>query len=163
MRAGKAPNSVFPRTKSDLIESRDPSVTAPLMESPDPEVIPGKSRFGTRYSRAFKLRVLALADSCTKPGDMGRLLRQEGIIHATLTAFRRQRAAGQLDSVHPAPSKSKKQGEHPDQTRLVMQLERENRRLKRQLEQAEAIIDVQKKVSRLLEISFDLDSSGSNG
>jgi hypothetical protein len=114
---------------------------------PDPEVIPGRSQFGTRYSKAYKLRILALADKCTNPGDMGRMLRKEGLMHCTLTAFRKQRAGGYLDPVV-------KRSDHTDQTRRVMQLERENRKLKRQLDQAEAIIDVQKKVSRLLE-SFD--------
>ena len=46
-----------------------------LVEPPGPEVIPGKSRFGTRYSKAFKLRILALADACTQPGEMGKMLR----------------------------------------------------------------------------------------
>ena len=115
---------------------------------PDPEVIPGRSQFGTRYSKAYKLRILALADKCTGPGEVGRMLRKEGLMHCTLTSFRKQRAAGYLDPVV-------KRSDHTDQTRRVMQLERENRKLKRQLDQAEAIIDVQKKVSRLLEISFE--------
>jgi transposase-like protein len=114
----------------------------------DPEVVPGKSRFGNRYSKAYKLRILALADACAQPGEVGKMLRQEGLLHATLTAFRKQRAAGYLDPVV-------KRSDPTDQTRRVLQLERENRKLKRQLEQAEAIIDVQKKVSRLLELSFD--------
>ena len=124
-------------------------------ESANPEVIPGRTRFGTRYSRAYKLRILALADQCTKPGDMGRLLRQEGLLHTTLTSFRKQRAAGQLDSPGSVRKSGKQQVESADQARRVMQLEREIRMLRRQLEQAEAIIDVQKKVSRLLEISLD--------
>lgn len=114
---------------------------------PDPEVVPGKSLFGNRYSKGYKRRILALADACTKPGELGRMLRKEGLLHTTLTAFRKQRAAGYLDPVV-------KRSDHTDQTRRVMQLERENRKLKLKLEQAEAIIDVQKKVSRLLEISF---------
>jgi transposase len=117
--------------------------------SSGPEVIPGKSLFGNRYTKAYKLRILALADACSKPGDIGRMLRKEGLLHATLTTFRKQRAAGYLDPVV-------KRSDHTDQTRRVMQLERENRKLKQKLEQAEAIIDVQKKVSRLLEISFDI-------
>ena len=113
----------------------------------EPEVIPGRTQFGTRYSKAYKLRILALADQCTGPGEIGKMLRKEGLMHCTLTAFRRQRAAGYLDPVAP-------RSDHTDQTRRVMDLERENRKLKRQLEQAQAVIDVQKKVSHLLEV-FD--------
>lgn len=119
------------------------------------EVIPGRSQFGTRYSKAYKLRILALADKCTNPGDMGRMLRKEGLLHCTLTAFRKQRAAGYLDPVV-------KRSDHTDKTKRVMDLERENRRLKRKLEQAEAIIEVQKKVSRLLE-AFDAQEAKENG
>ncbi len=151
---------MFPRTQSDFQDSIESASADHSANLPDPEVIPGNSRFGRRYSRAYKLRILALADACSQPGDMGRLLRKEGLLHTTLTAFRKQRAAGYLDA--PATS-SKKQTESADQTRRVMQLERENRKLKRQLEQAEVIIDVQKKVSRLLEISLDDPESGKSG
>jgi transposase-like protein len=113
----------------------------------EPEVIPGRTQFGRRYSKAYKLRILALADKCTEPGEIGKLLRKEGLMHCTLTSFRRQRAAGYLDPVAP-------RSDQTDKTRRVLELERENRRLKRQLAQAEALIDVQKKVSRLLE-AFD--------
>jgi transposase len=113
----------------------------------EPEVIPGRTQFGTRYSKAYKLRILALADQCTGPGEIGKMLRKEGLMHCTLTSFRRQRAAGYLDPVA-------QRSDHTDKTRRVMDLERENRKLKRQLEQAQAVIDVQKKVSRLLEV-FD--------
>ena len=112
-----------------------------------PEVMPGKTQFGTRYSKAYKLRILALADKCTGPGEIGKMLRKEGLMHCTLTSFRRQRAAGYLDPVA-------QRSDHTDQTRRVMELERENRKLKCKLDQAEALIEVQKKVSRLLE-AFD--------
>jgi hypothetical protein len=143
---------VFPKTKEDLQES---SGSSPSSSSTDPEVIPGRSQFGKRYTKAYKLRILALADKCTNPGDMGRMLRKEGLLHCTLTAFRKQRAAGYLDPVV-------KRSDHTDKTRRVMELERENRKLKRKLEQAEAIIEVQKKVSRLLE-AFDAQDQKESG
>jgi len=80
-------------------------------------------------------------------------------LHTTLTAFRKQRASGLLDSTQAAPKRiratSQQRDQNAEQTRRVMQLERENRKLARQLEQAQAIIEVQKKVSRLLELSLD--------
>ena len=131
------------------------SGSAGSTSSSEPEVIAGRTQFGTRYSKAYKLRILALADKCINPGDMGRMLRKEGLMHCTLTAFRKQRAAGYLDPVV-------KRSDHTDKTRRVMELERENRRLKRKLEQAEAIIEVQKKVSRLLE-AFDAQDQKETG
>jgi transposase len=145
-------SGVFPRIAADL-------------DASNPEVIPGATEFGNRYSREFKLKVLRESDACINPGDIGRYLRQVGITHTTLTCFRKQRAAGVLDAPDKAAAtarkgravKSAKQVAQklPDQARKVLELERENRKLKHRLEQAEAIIDIQKKVSRLLESSLD--------
>ena len=146
---------MFPRTKEDLQQSNGSSASSSSESQPDREVIPGRTQFGTRYSKAYKLRILALADKCTNPGDMGRMLRKEGLLHCTLTAFRKQRAAGYLDAVV-------KRSDHTDKTSRVMELERENRKLKQKLAQAEAIIDVQKKVSRLLE-AFDAQDPKESG
>jgi transposase len=127
----------------------------------DPQVIPGTSEFGNRYTRAYKLKVLRESDGCTKPGEMGQYLRRMGITHATLTCFRKQRAAGTLDSPEPSPKPRKNvtgknsAARSPEDARRLMALERENRRLKRQLAQAEVIIDLQKKLSELLGISLD--------
>jgi transposase len=125
----------------------------------DPQVVPGNSEFGNRYPGAFKLKVLEDSDACTKPGELGKYLRRMGLTHATLTCFRKQRSAGTLGaSVSTKPSR----GTAVEQTRRLMELERENRKLRRQLEQAEAVIDIQKKVSRLLEISLDAPESAGN-
>jgi transposase len=122
----------------------------------DPQVIPGASEFGNRYTRAYKLKVLRESDGCTKPGEMGQYLRRMGITHATLTCFRKQRAAGTLDSPEPSPRPRKSSAARsPEDARRLMALERENRRLKRQLAQAEVVIDLQKKLSELLGISLD--------
>jgi len=133
----------------------DPQDLLPSEET-DPQVIPGNSEFGNRYTRAYKLKVLEEADACTLPGDLGLYLRRIGLTHATLTCFRKQRAAGTLTE---QPTKTKKPT--PKTTtdtqaiRRQMQLERENRTLRRKLDQAEIIIEIQKKVSRLLEISLE--------
>ena len=56
---------------------------------PDPEVVPQAKR--RRFSAEYKLRVLAEADSCTRPGEIGALLRREGLYSSHLTTWRRQR------------------------------------------------------------------------
>jgi transposase len=124
-------------------------------QAPDPQVIPGNSGYGNRYPRAYKLKILREADACTKPGQLGQLLRRAGISHATLTSFRKQQAAGTLEAPGTNGKRKATATSEPENTKRVLELERENRKLKRQLQQAEAIIDVQKKVSRLLEISLD--------
>jgi hypothetical protein len=134
----------------------------------DPHVIPGNSEFGNRYPRAFKLKVLRESDACTKPGELGKYLRRMGLTHATLTCFRKQRAAGTLDSPSSATKTRRAvtmladRAGQIEQTRRLMELERENRKLRRQLEQAEAVIDIQKKVSRLLEISLEAPETSGN-
>lgn len=129
--------------------------SAVLADPRDPMFVPGATVFGNRYSRAFKLKVLKEADACTEPGEIGRLLRRHGITHTTLTSFRRQRASGGLA---PTASGSKRvtidTARAAMQARRVMELERENRGLRKRLSQAEAIIEVQKNVSRLLDISL---------
>ena len=136
---------------------------------PEPHFVPGNTVFGNRYPKAFKLKVLEETDACTKPGELGRCLRQNGLTHATLTCFRKQRASGALDAApnkHPVVRKAGKAG-HAEETKRLMELERENRKLRRQLEQAEIIIDIQKKVARLLDIPLDEPpssrKSGRNG
>ncbi len=113
-----------------------------------------------RFSAAYKLRIVVEADSCTKPGEVGALLRREGLYSSHLVAWRRARDQGQLEALAP-----KRRGPRPDPARALKrrltQLERENVRLRQRLETAETIIDVQKKVSRLLGIEMP-ETSGSD-
>ena len=136
----------------------DPQPADPAI---DPQVIPGNSQFGNRYPNAFKLQILQQAYACTQAGELGRLLKRANITHTTLTAFRKQRAAGTLDG---PPQKSQTTTppltKTPENARRILELERQNRHLKRRLEQAEAIIDIQKKVSRLLEIALEPNEEG---
>ena len=136
---------------------------------PDPHFVPGNTVFGNRYPRAFKLKVLQETDACTKSGELGKYLRQHGLTHTTLTCFRKQRASGALGepktsrSTTPPASRKRAAAENAegkDQAKKLMELERENRKLRRQLEQAEVIIDIQKKVARLLEIPLDEPPTG---
>ena len=121
----------------------------------DPQLMVGATVYGNRYPRSFKLKVLNEADACRQSGEIGLLLRRHGITHATLTTFRRQRAAGSLSPVSSSGKPSTPDAALANhQARRVLELERENRTLRRRLVQAEAIIEVQKNVSRLLEVSL---------
>ncbi len=110
-------------------------------QRPDPEVVPKAKR--RTLTTAYKLRILAQADRCTKPGEIGALLRSEGLYSSSLSTWRRQRENGELGS--------KKRGRPSDPSaREVARLKAENVRLAAKLEQAEMIIEVQKKLSDLL-------------
>jgi transposase-like protein len=105
-----------------------------------------------RFAAEYKLRVLGEADGCREPGQLGALLRREGLYASHLTAWRRQRDAGALAALTPKRRGRKPQPIHP----LALEnehLRRQNERLATRLRQAETIIDVQKKVSEILALS----------
>jgi transposase-like protein len=117
--------------------------------APSPEVLERPVR--RRFTVEYKLRILAEADGCTEPGMLGELLRREGLYSSHLSTWRRQRDEGALAGLTPKRRGRKAKLKNPlaDENR---RLERENERLKEQLRQAELIIDVQKKVSEMLNI-----------
>jgi transposase len=104
-----------------------------------------------RFTAKYKLRVLEQADGCTEPGQIGALLRREGLYSSHLTTWRRQREAGALAGL-ASRKRGCKVNPQTSQTRRMAELERDNERLRHRLVQAETIIDVQKKVSSLLGI-----------
>jgi len=104
-----------------------------------------------RFSAEEKLRILKEADACTQPGEQGALLRREGLYSSHLTEWRRARERGELEALEP-----KKRGRKPA---AVNPLEKKVAELARALEKAEArarraeaLVEVQKKISELLGI-----------
>lgn len=122
---------------------------AVVVDRPDPEVPEkGKRR---RFTAEYKLWVLKQVEACTEPGQVGSLLRREGLYSSHLAAWRAARDAGALSELG---KKRGRKGAHP--------LERENEKLRRRndllcrrLDQAQKIIEVQGKVSELLGIPLD--------
>jgi transposase len=111
---------------------------------PDPEVVVKAQR--RRFTAEYKQRILQEADACTQYGEVGALLRREGLYSSHLSTWRRQRQQGELQGLTPA-----KRGRKADPLAAEnARLQRETERLKAQLARAELIIDVQKKVSELL-------------
>ena len=104
-----------------------------------------------RFTAEYKLGVLREADRCRKPGELGALLRREGLYSSHLVTWRRARRRGEL-TAHGAPSR----GRRPDPDKAlkarIAQLEREIERLQAKLQQAEGLIEVQKKLSALLDL-----------
>ena len=118
----------------------------------DTEVVPRARR--RQFSNADKRRILDAADRCTQPGEIGALLRREGVYSSSLSTWRRQREAADLAALAP-----QKRGPKPDpaaaEARQIAQLMRENERLKSQLDKARLVIEVQKKVAALLGSPID--------
>ena len=119
---------------------------------PDPEVPEKPQR--RRFTAEYKVRILREADACAEPGEMGALLRREGLYSSHLTEWRRQREQGALAGLTPKMRGRRGVSPHP-LARRVSELEREKTRLQHRLQQAEAIIEVQKKVSELLGIPLN--------
>jgi transposase-like protein len=102
-----------------------------------------------RYSSAEKQRILREADLCTQPGEIGALLRREGIYASMLSTWRKQR-----DQAEQAALQPRKRGPKPNaaraEARQIQQLQEENARLRAELERARLVIDVQKQLSAIL-------------
>jgi transposase-like protein len=102
-----------------------------------------------QFSTADKRRILNAADHCSKPGEIGALMRREGVYSSSLSTWRRQREAAELAAVAPQKRGPKIDLERT-QTLHVAQLTRERDSLRDQLVKAQLVIEVQKKVATLL-------------
>lgn len=123
--------------------------------TPDPEVVPKAKR--RQFSAEYKLRILSEAERCTRPGEIGALLRREGLYSSHLDKWRKQRRRGSLQALAP-----QKRGPKPDpQAAEIAHLRRENERLQARLQQAETIIEVQKKLCALLDLTMPEDDEQS--
>lgn len=113
-------------------------------EMPNTEVVTKAKR--KRFGAAEKLRILREVEACYGSGEIGALLRREGIYSSYLTTWRKQRELGELNGLLPH-----KRGPKPNPEAIELaQLRREHARLQERMRRAELIIDVQKKVARML-------------
>ena len=105
-----------------------------------------------RFTAEYKLGVLRQADACSGRGELGVLLRREGLYSSHLTQWRKQRERGERQGL------SRKRGPSPKQRHPLIDkvkvLERENARLKLRAERAEGLVELQKKVSEILGIEL---------
>ena len=127
-------------------ERRRPTVVpAPAAANPELSDRPRRRTFTAKE----KLRILQEADRATNPGEIGTLLRREGLYSSALTDWRRQREAGILDGLAPTRRGPKAVAPNPPAAELA-KAQQEVAKLKLRLERAEAIIELQKKVAELL-------------
>ena len=110
----------------------------------EPQVVPKAQR--RTFSAEYKLRILAEADGCRERGQIGALLRREGLYTSHLEKWRRQRERGVLQGL----TRQKRGPKRDEQAAEVVRLRRENEVLRMRLERAEYVIEVQKKVAQML-------------
>jgi transposase-like protein len=146
-------NAPFPApggsAKARSAEADSPGAGAP----PDPEVAAKPRR--RQFTAAYRLRILEEADRCTTSGEIGQLLRREGLYSSHLSNWRKAQREGSLAALAPKKRGARPKARNPLEPK-VRQLEAENARLKAELHKAHTILDVQEKVAGLL--GFDLES-----
>ena len=106
-----------------------------------------------KFTAEYKRKVLAEAEACTKPGEIGALLRREGLYSSHLVEWRRAREGGALAGLAPRKRGPAAKVPHPLE-RKVAELQREVARATRRAERAEGLVELQKKVSELLGIQL---------
>ena len=134
---------------SNKAKDKEKQPLTPVQKISNPEVFekPRKRRFTAEH----KLKILGEADACQDDGEIGTLLRREGIYSSYLTAWRRQREEGTLGAL--GPKKRGRKSKRTDPLAVeVQKLKKENQKLKKRLMQTETIIEVQKKMSEALGI-----------
>lgn len=140
--------------ESDAAPARGPDPQGP---EANPEVVERATR--RRFSANYKARIVEEAAACQKQGELGALLRKEGLYSSHLSAWRKQLKSHGVDGL-----KAKKRG-RPAKTKgsaREIELERESKQLKKRLAKAETIIAFQKKVHELLEIPLNLQELDDN-
>lgn len=138
-RSGGAPNAAAPRRG--------------VVPEPEVPAIPQRRRFSADY----KAGIVEEADRCREEGAVGALLRREGLYSSQLTTWRRQYRSGAHTALRD-DKRGRKQTRNPLEEE-VSRLQRDNARLTRRLEQAETIIEIQKKVSSMLGLPL-MDDAG---
>jgi transposase len=133
-------------------------VVVPAANVNEVEVLAKASR--RRFSAEYKLKVLREAELCTQPGELGALLRREGLYSSNLTTWRAQRRTGELGGLAPKRRGPAPKAKNPLAPKVAA-LEREVTRHKAWAERAEALVELQKKVAEFLGIA--LQRNGEKG
>lgn len=118
---------------------------------PETEVMAKPKR--RHFTAREKLEFLKRADACTKPGELGALLRSEGIYSSSLSSWRRARDLGEFNAL--SPKKRGPKATVPDaRDKRIADLERALVRADARTKKAEALVELQKKISELLGIQL---------
>ena len=147
-RSGGVPNAAHGQAS----QSKDPN------DISDPEVLDKAKR--RRHTAKYKLRIIREADKCTEPGQLGALLRREGLYHSSLGTWRQQRERGELEALRGKKRGRKSSGKDKALVDENRKLSQKIERMEKRLKKAEIIIDFQKKISELMGISQKEEEAG---
>ena len=134
------------------------SPPSPITPGSDSEVVPRARR--RTFTNADKRRILQAADHCTRPGEIGALVRREGVYSSSLSTWRRQREAADLAALAPQKRGPKVDAAARIDALHIAQLTRERDKLRVELDKAQLVIEVQKKVAALLGLLAADDKRG---
>ena len=135
------------RRATGVFPAGAPASGEPAAGRPDVEVVAKAER--RRFTAEYKRRIVREADRCTKPGQIGAPLRREGLYSSHLVTWRAARDRGELEGLSPKKRGPKVTPPDP-RDKKIAELERENMRLTKRAERAEALVELQKKVAALL-------------
>jgi transposase-like protein len=121
--------------------------------APDPELVERAAR--RRFTASYKLRIVQEADACSEPGEVGALLRREGLYSSHLTKWRKQREQGALAEL--GRPRGRKPADRRD--REIAELRVRAERAEGELEKARRVIAIQGNVSALLEQMLGTESA----
>jgi transposase len=134
------------------------SAPSPVPPGSDSEVVPRARR--RTFTMADKRRILQAADLCTRPGEVGALMRREGVYSSSLSTWRRQRDVADLAALAPQRRGPKVDAAARLDALQIAQLTRERDKLRVELGKAQLVIEVQKKVGALLDLLAATDKPG---
>ena len=137
---------------SDIRRDGDDARERAARSVADPEVLAKPKR--RQFSAAYRLRILEEADGCRSPGEIGRLLRREGLYSSHLSNWRKARREAALSGLAPKKRGAKPTQRNPLQPKIEA-LETQVARLQDELRKAQIILEVQGKVAGLLGINLD--------
>ena len=146
-------NAPFP-APGESAKARSAAADSPGAGTPpNPEVAAKPRR--RQFTAAYRLRILEEADRCATSGEIGQLLRREGLYSSHLSNWRKAQRDGSLAALAPKKRGAKAKARNPLEPK-VRELESKVARLEKELHKAQTILDVQEKVAGLL--GFDLES-----
>ena len=143
-------------SKNGQATDKTPATSTPLQSKhlvPDPQVIQKPTR--RRFSTAEKLRILKLADACHQPGELGALLRREGIYSSSIASFRKQQAEGKFHQKSAEQVVAQRKHKEADRQREARKLQA----MQKEIQQLRGLLDLQKKLSDLLALHLPDNSS----
>lgn len=151
-----SPAEAAVRSEGKRSEAERITAASAADRTPDPEVVGRAVR--RRFTAAYKQRILAEADAAAGTGEIGRILRREGLYSSQIAAWRKSRSTAERAALRPKKRGPKPAAVNPLQAEIA-QLRREKAQLEKKLHTAGLMIDLQKKVSQILGITLPVLAS----